>query len=86
MRGSQLCATFGGPVFRLKRAIGEGGMIDPRIYPSGAFISQTSGHGDFRFPFEVPPMPGGALSRSEVEASQPLLTAAMRSGCERGSR
>jgi len=42
-------------------------MIGPRIYPSGAFISQTSGHGDFRFPFEVPPMPGGTLSRSEVE-------------------
>ena len=42
-------------------------MIGPRIYPSGAFISQTSGHGDFRFSFEVPRVPGGPLSHSEIE-------------------
>jgi imidazolonepropionase-like amidohydrolase len=42
-------------------------MRGPRIYPSGAFISQTSGHGDFRFDFEVPRLPGGPLSRSEAE-------------------
>ena len=42
-------------------------MIGPRIYPSGAMISQTSGHGDFRFAFEVPRLPGGPLSHSEVE-------------------
>jgi imidazolonepropionase-like amidohydrolase len=54
-------------VFGLKRAIDEGVMIGPRIYPSGAFISQTSGHGDFRFSFEVPRPPGGPLSHSEVE-------------------
>ena len=42
-------------------------MIGPRIYPSGAFISQTSGHGDFRFSFEVPRTLGGPLSHSEVE-------------------
>ena len=58
---------MGGPVFGLKRAIDEGVMIGPRIYPSGAFISQTSGHGDFRFRFELPRLPGGPLSHSEVE-------------------
>jgi len=58
---------LGGPVFGLKRAIDEGVTIGPRIYPSGAFISQTSGHGDFRFSFEVPRLPGGPLSHSEVE-------------------
>ena len=58
---------LGGPVFGLKRAIDEGVMLGPRIYPSGAFISQTSGHGDFRFPFEVPRTLGGPLSHSEVE-------------------
>jgi imidazolonepropionase-like amidohydrolase len=42
-------------------------MIGPRIYPSGAFISQTSGHGDFRFSFEVPRTLGGPLSHTEVE-------------------
>ena len=54
-------------MFGLKRAIDEGVMVGPRIYPSGAFISQTSGHGDFRFVFEVPRTLGGPLSHSEVE-------------------
>ena len=54
-------------MFGLKRAIDEGVVIGPRIYPSGAFISQTSGHGDFRFSFEVPRALGGPLSHSEVE-------------------
>lgn len=31
----------------LKSAIDEGFVLGPRIYPSGAYISQTSGHGDF---------------------------------------
>ena len=30
-----------------KKAIDEGFVEGPRIYPSGAFVSQTSGHGDF---------------------------------------
>ena len=42
----------GGPVFGLKRAIDEDIIKGPRIYPSGAFISQTSGHGDLRNPTE----------------------------------
>ncbi len=66
MRGFTTVRDLGGPVFGLKRAIDEGLMIGPRIYPSGAFISQTSGHGDFRFSFEVPRMPGGPLSSSEL--------------------
>ena len=67
MRGFTTVRDLGGPVFGLKRAIDEGVMTGPRIYPSGAFISQTSGHGDFRFPFEVPRTLGGPLSHSEVE-------------------
>jgi imidazolonepropionase-like amidohydrolase len=67
MRGFTTVRDLGGPVFGLKRAIDEGVMIGPRIYPSGAFISQTSGHGDFRFSFEVPRTLGGPLSYSEVE-------------------
>jgi imidazolonepropionase-like amidohydrolase len=66
MRGFTTVRDMGGPVFGLKRAIDEGAMIGPRIYPSGAFISQTSGHGDFRFSFEVPRTIGGPLSHSEV--------------------
>ncbi|MGA8481552.1 MAG: amidohydrolase family protein [Chthoniobacterales bacterium] len=67
MRGFTTVRDLGGPVFGLKRAIDEGVIIGPRIYPSGAFISQTSGHGDFRFSFEVPRTLGGPLSHSEVE-------------------
>jgi imidazolonepropionase-like amidohydrolase len=67
MRGFTTVRDMGGPVFGLKRAIDEGVMIGPRIYPSGAFISQTSGHGDFRFSFEVPRTLGGPLSHSEIE-------------------
>jgi imidazolonepropionase-like amidohydrolase len=67
MRGFTTVRDMGGPVFGLKRAIDEGVMVGPRIYPSGAFISQTSGHGDFRFRFEVPRKQGGPLSNSEME-------------------
>jgi imidazolonepropionase-like amidohydrolase len=66
MRGFTTIRDMGGPVFGLKRAIDEGVIVGPRIYPSGAFISQTSGHGDFRFPFEVPRTLAGPLSHSEM--------------------
>jgi imidazolonepropionase-like amidohydrolase len=66
MRGFTTIRDLGGPAFGLKRAIDEGVMIGPRIYPSGAFISQTSGHGDFRFLFELPRTPGGPLSYTEA--------------------
>ena len=67
MRGFTTVRDLGGPVFGLKRAIDEGVTIGPRIYPSGAFISQTSGHGDLRFHFELPRRTGGPPSYSEKE-------------------
>ncbi len=67
MQGFTTVRDLGGPVFGLKRAIDEGVMVGPRIYPSGAMISQTSGHGDFRFDFRGSATPGGPLSHSEVE-------------------
>jgi imidazolonepropionase-like amidohydrolase len=39
---------IGGPSQGLARAIDEGIVDGPRVYTSAAFISQTSGHGDFR--------------------------------------
>lgn len=48
LRGFTSVRDAGGPVFGLKRAIDAGVIHGPRIYPSGAMISQTSGHGDFR--------------------------------------
>jgi imidazolonepropionase-like amidohydrolase len=48
MDGFTAVRDMGGPAFGLKRAIDSGLIPGPRVYPSGAFISQTSGHGDFR--------------------------------------
>lgn len=67
MRGFTTVRDLGGPVFGLKRAIDEGVVVGRRIYPSGAMISQTSGHGDFRFLFELPRALGGPLSNSEIQ-------------------
>ena len=65
MRGFTTVRDMGGPVFGLKRAIDEGIVVGPRIYPSGAVITVTSGHGDFRQPFEVPRVIGAPQSRGE---------------------
>jgi imidazolonepropionase-like amidohydrolase len=48
MDGFTSVRDMGGPAFGLARAINSGRVVGPRLYPSGAFISQTSGHGDFR--------------------------------------
>ena len=66
MRGFTTVRDVGGPAFSLKRAIDEGLVAGPRIFPSGAMISVTSGHGDFRQSFEVPRTVGGPPTRSEV--------------------
>jgi imidazolonepropionase-like amidohydrolase len=58
MRGVTSIRDMGGPVFGLKRAIDAGIIAGPRIWPSGAFISQSGGHGDFRLPNELPAAPG----------------------------
>jgi imidazolonepropionase-like amidohydrolase len=65
LRGFTSVRDAGGPAFALQRAINEGVVAGPRIYPSGAFITQTSGHGDFRLRHEVP-RACGTLSHGEV--------------------
>jgi imidazolonepropionase-like amidohydrolase len=65
MRGFTTVRDMGGPTFGLKRAIDEGIVAGPRIYPSGAFISQTAGHGDFRQLSEIPRTPNTPLSYAE---------------------
>jgi imidazolonepropionase-like amidohydrolase len=64
MRGFTTVRDLGGPVFGLKRAIDAGIVTGPRIYPSGAVITVTSGHGDFR-QFSDLPRIGGMPSRME---------------------
>jgi imidazolonepropionase-like amidohydrolase len=65
MRGFTTVRDLGGPAFGLKKAIDEGLVAGPRIYPSGAMITITSGHGDFRQTYEVPRAAGAPLSRVE---------------------
>jgi len=48
MDGFTSVRDMGGPTFGLQRNIDSGIVLGPRLFPSGAFISQTSGHGDFR--------------------------------------
>ena len=66
LRGFTTVRDVGGPAFALKRAIDEGRVAGPRIYPSGAMISQTSGHGDFRMRSEIPSQPQRTLSAAEA--------------------
>ena len=54
MRGFTTVRDMGGPSFDLKRAIDGGLLPGPRIYPSGAMITITGGHGDFRALTELP--------------------------------
>lgn len=61
MRGFTTVRDVGGNSFGVKRAIDEGLVHGPRIYPSGAYISQTAGHGDFRGPNDVPVNLGDGL-------------------------
>ncbi|MCP4256198.1 MAG: amidohydrolase family protein [Planctomycetes bacterium] len=46
MEGFTTIRDMGGMATGLKQTIDEGSLDGPRIYPSGAYISQTAGHGD----------------------------------------
>ncbi len=65
MRGFTTVRDLGGPAFGLKKAIDEGLVAGPRIFPSGAMITITGGHGDFRQTFEIPRANDDPLSRVE---------------------
>lgn len=54
MQGFTTFRDLAGPAFGLQKAIDKGLIPGPRIYPSGAMISQTGGHGDFLSPNDVP--------------------------------
>jgi imidazolonepropionase-like amidohydrolase len=64
LRGFTTVRDVGGPTFGMKQAIDEGIIAGPRIFPSGAMITITGGHGDFRQLYELP-RTIGTLSRVE---------------------
>ena len=66
LRGFTTVRDVGGPTFGLKQAIDDGLIAGPRIFPSGAVITITGGHGDFRQLFELPRIIGGPPARMET--------------------
>lgn len=64
LRGFTTVRDLGGPAFAFKQAIDEGMIPGPRIYPSGAMITGSGGHGDMRPLTDLPRSPG---SPSAVE-------------------
>ncbi len=65
LRGFTAVRDLGGPIFGLKAGIDRGKYVGPRVWPSGAMISQTSGHGDARLPSERSRRFFNEVSRSE---------------------
>lgn len=66
MRGFTTIRDLGGPVFTVKRDFDKATFPGPRIFPSGAMLSQTSGHGDSRLPNEKSRRWGGDVSKAEL--------------------
>ena len=67
MNGVTTCRDMAGDTFGLKRAIDDGSIPGPRVYPAGAMISQTSGHGDFRLPGVKHPRFGGCVPITDAK-------------------
>jgi imidazolonepropionase-like amidohydrolase len=80
-----------GPSFGIKAAIDSGVIPGPRVYPSGALISQTAGHGDFAPPYARPFTIGGRPSHLEeigefaVVNGVPEVLAAVRDQLKKGA-
>lgn len=73
MRGFTTVRDLGGPVFSFKQAIDTGLIRGPRIFPSGAMITTSGGHGDLRSLTEIP-RDGGKLSVSELIGGAAIAT------------
>jgi imidazolonepropionase-like amidohydrolase len=91
MRGFTSVRDMAGPVFGLKQAIDEGLVRGPRVYPSGAAISQTAGHGDFRWPTDLNKNFGGNVYAAELRGlsfladGKPQVLAAVRENLRLGA-
>ena len=73
MRGFTTVRDLGGPSFALKQAIDDGLVPGPRIYPCGAMITTTGGHGDLRPLSDLPRSPGGPPSFMEQTRRRTMI-------------
>jgi len=91
LRGFTTVRDVAGPTFGIKTAIDNGVIPGPRVYPSGAMISQTAGHADFAPPYARPFILGGHPSRLEeigvfaVANGVPEVLAAVREQLKKGA-
>lgn len=91
MRGFTTVRDVGGNTIGLKMAIDEGMIDGPRVFPSGAVISQTSGHGDYRTLNVFPRAMGGVPAEMEtmrysyIVDGRPEMLAAVRENLRHGS-
>jgi imidazolonepropionase-like amidohydrolase len=91
LRGFTTIRDTGGPTFGIKAAIDAGKIPGPRVYPSGALISQTAGHGDFAPPYARPLAIGGQPSHYEeigafaVANGVPEVMASVRDQLRKGA-
>jgi len=76
MRGFTTVRDLGGPSFPLKKAIDDGQTVGPRIYPCGAVITTTGGHGDMRPATDLPRSPGGPPSEFERKGAAAIADSA----------
>ena len=76
MRGFTTVRDLGGPSFALKQAIDDGLACGPRIYPCGAMITTTGGHGDLRPLSDLPRRPGGPLTYLEQKGAANIADSA----------
>ena len=67
LRGFTTLRDIGGPTVGLHRAIEEGRIVGPRLFSSGPYITQTSGHGDFRNYNDLHPGIYGQYSLMEMQ-------------------
>ncbi|AFM19801.1 amidohydrolase, imidazolonepropionase [Mycolicibacterium chubuense NBB4] len=65
LRGFTTVRDMAGDTAGIRHVIDGRPELGPRIYPSQAAISQTGGHGDFGFVYELPTALGGSESRVE---------------------
>ena len=91
MSGFTTVRDAGGTHPDLARAVERGWITGPRIYPSGATISQTSGHGDFRLRHEPHPVLDGhgdpylANGMAVIADGVPRTLAAVRENLRAGA-
>jgi len=91
LRGFTTVRDLGGDTASIKSLIDRGTFEGPRIFPSQAMISQTSGHADFAFSYEAPAEFGGRTSRTDdlhftrVANGVPHVLAAVREQLRQGA-